>query len=498
MNKIEEKLHKSDTWEQDNMAGEGIEKKTTAVLNHIACYLRDIFFQNKIGRLIVRSPALEKHLIFQSGFLVFAETNQQNERLGRILYKLGRLSWDFFSHIESYITPGVFIGEVLIRRGMISRTDLKDALLFQMKNITLNLFSVKDGEFHFQEIDEKKMKPSELKIAIPDLITEGIRGMSESSLDIFQLKGKIIYPQENSQVRTLSGRENSLFYQIRGGMTADDMSERLSVDTVTLMKCLFLFYCLNLIDVGEEEIKSPAVAEPHPSSEEETQKKRIENVYARFMELNFYQLLDVPRSVSSLEAKEAYYNLARLYHPDLYSNRLPLKSKTMVEQIFDRINKAYQTLSNERLRRMYDTQIDRVQATEGENLHQQADANYRKAIELFQKSRYQEALSCLVNTMTFQKNNASFFQLLGKTRSRIPFYRKQAEAAFLEAIRLEPHNAEGYVDLGIFYREEGLVIKASRQFEKALNIEPGNRTARAELKNIRSVKKGSKNIFRRN
>ncbi|MBU4202877.1 MAG: DnaJ domain-containing protein, partial [Acidobacteria bacterium] len=54
------------------------------------------------------------------------------------------------------------------------------------------------------------------------------------------------------------------------------------------------------------------------------------------MELNYYQLLDVPRSASALEAKEAYYRLARLYHPDLFSSRLPSNSKTMVEQIFDR------------------------------------------------------------------------------------------------------------------------------------------------------------------
>ena len=281
-------------------------------------------------------------------------------------------------------------------------------------------------------------------------------------------------------------------------MTVDDMSERFASDPSILKKCLFLFYCLNLINVGEEGKITLPVAGSHSPSDEVSQKKRIEDVHARFMGMNYYQLLDVPRTVSFLQAKEAYYSLARLYHPDLFSNQLPVRTKTMVEQIFDRINKAYQTLSNERLRRLYDTQIDREQATKGENLQQQADANFRKANEFFRKSRYQEALSCLINAMSFQKNNASYFQLLGKTRSHIPFYRKQAEAAFLEAIRLEPQNAEGYIDLGIFYREEGLVIKAGRLFEKALNIAPDHRTARAELKNIRSVKKGAKSIFRRN
>jgi tetratricopeptide (TPR) repeat protein len=189
--------------------------------------------------------------------------------------------------------------------------------------------------------------------------------------------------------------------------------------------------------------------------------------------------------------------MARLYHPDLFSNRLSPMTITMVEQIFDRINKAYQTIINEGRRRIYDTQLDRGSSEEPENIQQQAEASYRKGSALFQKSRYEEALSCLLEAIRLGDNKASYFRLLGRTKSRIPFYRKQAEAAFGEVVRLEPWNAEGYIDLGIFYREEGLLIKAGRQFEKALNIEPDNRTARAELKNIRSVKKGSKNIFRR-
>ncbi|MFH1944372.1 MAG: J domain-containing protein [Acidobacteriota bacterium] len=497
MNRIEENLLKLNTPARENVMGNGGSESASAGMNHIACYLKDIHSQDKIGRLIVHSPLLQKHLIFHSGCLVFAQTDQGGERLGRILYKLGKLSWESYTRIESYITSGGFIGEALIRHNLISRQDLKEALLFQMKTITLNLFPVHDAEFRFQDIDEKEIVKSELKIPIPDLISEGIRGIREFPDAERLFRGKKLYPQENSLVRILNGRENTLFYQIRSGSTIEDLSSRLIVDPVVLFRCLFLFYCLNLVDVKEEEGDAPAVVEHSRSSEVMSQKKRIENEHSRLMELNYYQLLDVPRSASALEAKEAYYRLARLYHPDLFSSRLPSNSKTMVEQIFDRINKAYQTIFNEGRRRIYDTQLDRDRGEGRENVQQQAEASFRKGLDFFQKSRYEDALSFLLDAIRLEKNKAAYFLLLGRTKSRIPLYRKQAEAAFKEALRLEPWNAEGYVDLGIFYREEGLPIKAGRQFEKALNIEPDNRTARAELKNIRSAKKGHRNIFRR-
>ena len=60
------------------------------MVEHIGLYLKDIFFNGKRGQLIFRHGAVQKYLFFHNGNLVFAKTNQPQELLGEILFKLGK------------------------------------------------------------------------------------------------------------------------------------------------------------------------------------------------------------------------------------------------------------------------------------------------------------------------------------------------------------------------------------------------------------------------
>lgn len=62
---------------------------------------------------------------------------------------------------------------------------------------------------------------------------------------------------------------------------------------------------------------------------------------------DYYEVLGIPRSASAEEIKRAYRNLARKYHPDV--NKQP-----GAEAKFKEINEAYEVLSDENKRRMYD------------------------------------------------------------------------------------------------------------------------------------------------
>jgi Flp pilus assembly protein TadD len=79
------------------------------------------------------------------------------------------------------------------------------------------------------------------------------------------------------------------------------------------------------------------------------------------------------------------------------------------------------------------------------------------------------------------------WQMLSRSLSHIPGRLKDAETALLEAIRLDPFNADYYTDLGHIYLKAGLKKRAKRQFEKALNIDSANGDALKGLNMINTM-----------
>ncbi|GAW82262.1 DnaJ domain containing protein [Plasmodium gonderi] len=72
-----------------------------------------------------------------------------------------------------------------------------------------------------------------------------------------------------------------------------------------------------------------------------------------FSSKNFYDILNIPRRSSKNEIKQAYRKLALKYHPDRNPN-----NRKESEKKFREITEAYETLSDESKRQMYDNQLN--------------------------------------------------------------------------------------------------------------------------------------------
>ena len=68
---------------------------------------------------------------------------------------------------------------------------------------------------------------------------------------------------------------------------------------------------------------------------------------------NYYEILEVDKHASSDIIKKAYTTLAKKYHPDLQ----PDDQKEDAKKKLQKINEAYETLSNEELRKEYGVEI---------------------------------------------------------------------------------------------------------------------------------------------
>ncbi len=459
-------------------------------MEHIGIYLRDIFLRKNRGRLSFYHQNFQKFLFFQEGFLVYAKTNHPLELLGEVLFRLGKLSKQCFDRIDEYIEPKKSIGTVLVENGLITKESLKEGLIYQMREIVLNMFSIFDAGFKFQDKVDFSEQEFDVKLKISTLIEEGVRGMKhDPALEKFLAK-KIPFSKSIDFYLRLTEQERKLFDMIKGESTAEELLSQSNLKNDFFWKSLYLLYCLNLVDFKketdqeEEKPSSPEITEPKPEEPEEDVKDRIAEVlefHERLDNLNYYQILNVSQEDSLDDLKKSYFKLARKFHPDLFGRYLPPETLQKIDEVFDQITKAYNTLSDENRKGDYEKERKSPIEDTRRNQAKEADKRFRQGKTLFDQGRYEEALVFLEQAVRLAQDKAKYFLLLAMTQAKLHVYRKEAEKNFIRATKLEPWNAEALAGLGLLYKREGLHIKAKKQFERALQIDPDHRIAKKEL-----------------
>jgi curved DNA-binding protein CbpA len=461
--------------------------------------LRDIYFHKKSGPLIFKYEDIQRYLFFHDGFLVFAKITHPQELLGEVLFKLGKISKQTYSEIDSYIDPTLRLGESLMKEGLLTEEDLYAGLAYQMREITLNIFPYFDGRFKFQErskFDEEEFKT---KITIPDLIEEGIRRMKyHPDIEKFMVK-KAPFPKSQDFTDRLTEEEKNIVGTVDGHSSAEDLFYSGDFDPKFFWKSLYLSYCLNVIDLKDAE-KAPEKKEKAEETAFEATDEKLAEVIElskQLPTLDYYQILNVPDNSSSYQIKLSYFRLAREYHPDCFSKDLPSDIKKKIEDVFAHITAAYDTLGDEKKKQDYDSTREASPELVGKELEKKADIKYRQGRTLYNQERYEEALKLLEEAVRLKKNKAIYFLVLAKAKSKVPPFHKKAEEDFQKAIDLEPSNPECYMGLGTFYKEEGVLDKAKKQFKKALEVDPEHQIALKELGlTEKSKKKGVTGIFK--
>jgi curved DNA-binding protein CbpA len=229
----------------------------------------------------------------------------------------------------------------------------------------------------------------------------------------------------------------------------------------------------------EEKAKKP---EEPPTDKD---KERLDEVKAQAEQLSgldYYEILKVSKSASESDIKRSYFDMARKYHPDSFERELDQESRKMIEDVFAYVTKAYQTLINKEKREEYDSASEAPE--EEEDLSRKAEIKFRQGKTLFNMKRYEDAVILLEEAVRLSSSKGRFYLLLALTESKIPTFRRKAEQDFLKAIELESFNPEGYVGLGLFYKDEGFKTRAKKQFRRALEIDPEHNVALRELEEL--------------
>lgn len=514
-------------------------------MNHIALHLKEIAFKRQSGQLNAAAPEIQKSLFFQDGGLIFAKTSHSEERLGVILFKMGKISQEDLDAIPGMTEPGRMIGETLIAKRLISQKDLFDALLAQMWLITLNLFPVFDAEFSFHARERFMDQDFETKVHLPPIIERGIRETVFGSVLTEFLGPRVFLPSGRGSILNLLEPEKNLLSRLDGRQNAQALFETPGGDPAAFWKALYLLYCLDLLDerdpwagwkteplpaAASEDVPPAADPEPFlqaeaaPPAEPETAEAPIPpaaaqaparaaksdssaeaelaaelavvmDIKRRLPEIDFYQILGVARSAGEEEIKKAYFKLARRFHPDRFGRHLEPGVKEQIDDVFDYLTKAYRTLTSKDQKMTYTSKLTSV-ADDDKDRSKNAETRFRQGKTLFNQARYEEAIVLLEEAVRLKDDKGDYFLLLAMAESKVPALSKKAERDFLKAIELEAWNPEGFVGLGMLYKREGLLLRARKQFERALEIDGDHKAARMALEEMDEKPEAKKGGFK--
>lgn len=135
------------------------------------------------------------------------------------------------------------------------------------------------------------------------------------------------------------------------------------------------------------------------------------------MELNYYSILGISINASSDDIKRAYRRLAKQFHPDLN----PGKEASLM---LNHIQQAYDTLSNEHLRIVYDMKLKQAATTKQteKNFHYDFKSNFPSDTLYPQKRVNYKLIIAIVGTLIIGIAVACYLFLTGDPNSEPTTY----------------------------------------------------------------------------
>ncbi len=468
------------------------------VLKKIAC-------EERSGDLQVAFGEATKTIYLKEGLVVFAASNNLQDRLGETMLQDGRISereFNLASHLMR--TEGRKFGEALVHMGLLSAKELERQLQFQFNRIVTSLFKVHEGIYTFEE--RPPAIPDELlvRIPIPYLLLDGLRSVSDKSLLLTCLpppKQKLrattrVY--SNFDICDLDPNEMAVLRAAKEGATIKSIVETCDTDYAKVLRTCGALYIMGFLEPESTTASEGDIG------------RRITDAFFDMEDSTDPQILGVP-SVADREQIDKAYILRRMEWTHIrrqVANEPALELQ--VSEILFRLAAAYHHLVSEKLPQptpsvFTDAEVDSpspvVEREEEGNATREArrpkEEVLRDAKLHIQARDWAGAIPFLFELVDFEPENATFRGLLAKAMFKHPVMRRNAERHFLEAIRLSPGNAELHTWLGLYYKSFGMGLRADSAFRTALEIDPGNRIARKHLSSGANVTGHIQNPFRR-
>ncbi|HWR98736.1 MAG TPA: DUF4388 domain-containing protein [Candidatus Methanoperedens sp.] len=421
----------------------------------LASVLLALLREGHDGCLTVARGRVTRRLYLRGGMIVYSSSTKRADRLGEILIAQGKLTRDDHRKYWEESREGRRqLGITLVLNGVITLSDLYQALGAQVVTILDRLQKMRSGEFSF----EPGRQPGADTVLLRIPLALYLRGGTGK-----RVARRIPGAGAGAPATAVTGAGQDP----DAGLVVSEAE--LGTDTAISFEDARRLECVGEVSFLVQELRRRLGQGPHA-------------------------LLGVPAGAGFGALRAAHEHIAAVLGPDRLPSGCGPALARQAEEIYLEVTAAFQAATAMAGRSSAPPPPQRVVAPAAEDPSRR---HYALGRNWLARRNYWQAADALRQAVRLRPEDALYRQQLGlalvQTR-RLP----EAEEHLVEAARLESSNAAHFVALGRLYRTGRQHRKAREALQRALRLDPANRAARemlAELPEKPAGQRGDGGIF---
>jgi tetratricopeptide (TPR) repeat protein len=498
--------------------------------------LRKLSAQRLSGDLQIRSGKTTKIVYFDHGRIVFAASNLKKDRLGEALVALGRITDEQFEAASALVRADRKrrFGDALVQTGVLDKGELGRSVARQVNHIVVSLFGLNEGVASFEERPSAIPLEYMVSLSLHRLLYDGIRTMKSRELvaaglgDLDRRVTLAEVPPFNFDPADAPAEEVDILEHAKRGATLRRLAWQPGGLAVPRLRAVYALLAGGILQETAGALKVAALFEPvvqmetgtfllsalqrrpDPSGRQAI-RQEVDAELERSARMDREAWLKVSRQAPREELVRALEEKMERYHSLLDAAGEDDALKTDLEVILGRASAMLRLARQgpgepaaepalaappppEEPARPEPRAVAAASgsvAAPGTNdfagdaqvEHLLMEGEVRMTV-----SDYLNAAKVYTRLVSVQPDVASHRVRLAIALASSPRTAKQAEREFLEALRLEPDNADLHYQFGLYYKVMKQRARALGEMQTAVRLNPRHRLAREELEILATPK----------
>lgn len=484
--------------------------------------IREIDSKNLSGTLRLEHESVKTVVYFDEGALEFAASNVRTLRLREYVVKRNVATEKEFDTVAKNL-PDLEVAKELVRQRRMTQDQLEVLLSAMVADVLRVALLWTEGSWEFDP-RARLASPVNIELDIESLMREAARRMplkfvserfrnpteklSRSATVSLSAKflpaesfllSRLDSPTPLDELVAVSGLRDLDAYRVIYGLALSGAAER--------------EYWQNAFraDVARPKTQRAAGAKP-VESKSSWSALSSESELELFLERldraeNHYEILGISPDYGSDQIKDAYYTLARRYHPDRFHLRSGTALHTRLSSSFARITHAYETLVNDESRATYDATLKRAERFAGSSAPEKkpkatsaddddhistdsgsAEYNFKEGFGALQQGRVNAAINYLAAAARAVPDDPRYRAYYGKALASTDRTRRLAENEIQAAVRLEPNDIVYRVMLAELFIDLNFHRRAESELNRALELDSQNARAHTLMRKLKRTR----------